>query len=201
MSGKIHFHRMHLTRRLLLLSGLCAAASFDPALHAQTTVTYLASDNKTDPITAESPTILTIASGTAEQSGVISGGSIDKQGAGTLTLSGTNTYSGGTTLTAGTLIGTNNSAFGTGTITLAGGDLKMSVGGLTVANAMTVTGASSVFGTDSGSDVTTYTGNIALSSGTLTLNATNTNRIDVTSAITGTGNIVIAGNHNGGTST
>ena len=44
-----------------------------------------------------------------------------KDGSGSLTLSGTNTYSGGTTLTAGTLIVGNNSALGTGTLSMAAG--------------------------------------------------------------------------------
>jgi autotransporter-associated beta strand protein len=55
-------------------------------------------------------------------SGVISGGgSIAKTGAGTLTLTGNNSYGGGTTVgTGGTLVLTNSNAAGTGTIDFRG---------------------------------------------------------------------------------
>jgi autotransporter-associated beta strand protein len=43
-------------------------------------------------------------------------GGLTKIGAGTLVLSGANTYSGGTTLAAGTLTLVNNQALGTGAL-------------------------------------------------------------------------------------
>ena len=53
--------------------------------------------------------------------GLISGtGSVDQIGTGSTTLTAANTYSGGTLLAAGTLIAGNNSAFGTGALTVAG---------------------------------------------------------------------------------
>ena len=52
-----------------------------------------------------------------------------KAGAGTLTLSGANTYDGGTTLSAGTLNIHNASAIGTGTFTITGGTFSNSSGG------------------------------------------------------------------------
>ena len=54
-----------------------------------------------------------------------------KTGTGTLTLSGANTYSGGLTLSNGTLIVNNNTAFGSGIVTLAGGT---NLGNVTVTN-------------------------------------------------------------------
>ena len=49
------------------------------------------------------------------------GGSLVKQGSGTLLLYGGNTYTGGTTVNAGTLAGNGTSAFGTGAVSLANG--------------------------------------------------------------------------------
>ncbi|MDI9853845.1 autotransporter domain-containing protein [Comamonas sp. 17RB] len=45
-------------------------------------------------------------------------GTVSKTGAGVLTLSATNTYSGGTSINAGTLVAANNSALGTGHVTV-----------------------------------------------------------------------------------
>ncbi len=85
--------------------------------------------------------IFTIGNNNTTFGGIISdgggsgAGSIDKQGAGTLILSGANTYSGGTTLSAGTLgIGVDSvvsgghiisGALGTGTLTVATGTLQV----------------------------------------------------------------------------
>jgi autotransporter-associated beta strand protein len=73
-------------------------------------------------------------SGTGQISGIIANNSTTnttallKQGTGTWTLSGANTYSGGTTLTAGTLALGNAGALGTGTLTISGGFLNNSSG-------------------------------------------------------------------------
>ncbi|MGL1921217.1 MAG: autotransporter-associated beta strand repeat-containing protein [Hyphomicrobiales bacterium] len=54
-------------------------------------------------------------------SGILkNGGGLEKVDAGTIILSGTNTYSGGTVLTEGTLVAGTNDAFGSGTFTLSG---------------------------------------------------------------------------------
>ena len=56
------------------------------------------------------------------------GGSLVKQGSGTLTLTGTNTYSGGTTISGGMINFNAANNFGTGTITLNGGGLQWAAG-------------------------------------------------------------------------
>jgi fibronectin-binding autotransporter adhesin len=78
--------------------------------HAQTTIPYVDGENNPNPLVldgANSPVSLSIDSGAATQSGVISedGGSfgITKIGAGMLTLSAVNTYTGNTILDGGTL--------------------------------------------------------------------------------------------------
>lgn len=56
-------------------------------------------------------------------------GKLTKEGTGTLTLTGSNTYSGGTELNAGTLEGESASAFGTGNVRNSGGTLIENVSG------------------------------------------------------------------------
>lgn len=81
---------------------------------------------------------------TGTVSGIFSSSmALTKSGAGSLTLTGTNTYSGGTTLTEGTLVAGNDAAFGTGAVELAGGiltnDATRSIG-----NAINITGTSQI---------------------------------------------------------
>jgi autotransporter-associated beta strand protein len=66
-------------------------------------------------------------------SGTIAGsGSVVVQNAGTLVLTGTNTYSGGTTVAGGTLLLSGNGTLGTSTVSISGGTLDM--GGKSLAN-------------------------------------------------------------------
>ena len=123
---------------------------------------------------------LTVGDATdAEFAGVISGtGALVKQGAGTLSLTGTNTYSGGTTVSAGTLAGdtdslqgdiTNNGAVefdqaadgtyadvmsGTGTLT------KTGAGTLTLSGANTFSGGTTVSAGTLAGDTTSLQGDI-----------------------------------------
>jgi autotransporter-associated beta strand protein len=141
---------------------------------------------------------LTVGNATSTTySGVISGtGALTKQGAGVLTLSGTNTHSGGTTLSAGTIILGNNAALGTGTLTLGGAgtlqsnDDARSVSNAiaTAGNALAISGASNLAlnGVISGTGSLTKTG-----AGTLTLGGANTysgGTTVTTGILTGTSN-------------
>jgi autotransporter-associated beta strand protein len=66
-------------------------------------------------------------------------GSLSKSGAGTLVLSGTNTYGGGTTVNAGYLRVSNAQALGPGSVNMTGVDCELNLmGGLVFTNAITV---------------------------------------------------------------
>ncbi|WP_211259066.1 beta strand repeat-containing protein, partial [Tatumella morbirosei] len=125
----------------------------------------------------------TVDTGSNHQSlsGVISGaGELAKDGSGTLTLTGDNTYTGGTRLSAGEIDVNNNNALGTGTLTMAAdtvlgfvsdklalaNDLLLSAGTSTVA---TGSNSETLNGTVSGDGKLAKTGN-----GTLTLTGDNT---------------------------
>ncbi|GHT40948.1 hypothetical protein FACS189443_2010 [Planctomycetales bacterium] len=129
--------------------------------------------------------------------GVISGvnGGVEKNGAGTLTLTGTNTYTGGTKINEGFINFNNANAFGTGNITLNGGGLQWAtgnttdisgrlnplgtLGGIFDTNGNNVTLATAISGTggiEKTGDGTltlsknnTYTGNTTITDGTLAL--------------------------------
>ncbi|MBI5691738.1 MAG: autotransporter-associated beta strand repeat-containing protein [Verrucomicrobia bacterium] len=156
-------------------------------------------------------------------SGVVSGsgGSLVKQGTGTMTLSGANTYTGTTTVSAGTLaitsssgLGSGDGTAGTGTTVASGATLQVS-GSVNVLNeALSLSGTGSggngalqnVSGSNTlGGPVSLATAaKVLVNSGTLTLNgaisnAGNTLTVDGTGntvtggAITGTGGLTKAG--------
>lgn len=119
-----------------------------------------------------------------EISGVISGaGDLVKQGTGTLTLSGTNTYAGGTAINNGVLTTNNTTALGTGTVAVNGGTLNLgsalTIGALTGAGDVTL--GANLLTTGGNNASTTYagvlsgTGGLAKTgSGEMTLTGTNT---------------------------
>ena len=136
-------------------------------------------------------------------SSVILGGAVTKTGAGTLTLSGANGYTGTTTLSAGTILANNNTALGTGGVTIASGTLG-SIAGSTLANAITLQGNATLSGltttgalTQSGGSYNLTLAN-ATQSGAVKLSANNTGYTLTTQVDGGTSTIsgVIA---NGGT--
>ena len=136
--------------------------------------------------------------------GTITGGGLTKLGSGTLTLSGTNTYSGATTVSNGVLkLGVANALPNTGAINVAGGTLDL--GGFTVTNAqvsgsglvtngtLAVTGSLSLTNGETAnllvrSSLTVATG-VAL---TFDYSATTSDVVNVTGTLTlqGTGNTV-----------
>jgi autotransporter-associated beta strand protein len=69
---------------------------------------------------------------------------LTKGSAGTLILSGNNTFTSGVRLEAGTLVPGNSAALGSGTLVLAGGTLESSVNHVELANRFTVTRSSTV---------------------------------------------------------
>jgi autotransporter-associated beta strand protein len=137
---------------------------------------------------ASSTSVLTtsFASGNQTYSGAIQDGGVGKVvaltklGGGSLTLSGTNTYSGTTTLTTGTLIAGSDSAFGSGIFSLNGGTIQASGGDRSLANTFTLNAS----GTVSGSENLIFTGAFTESGNSRTL----------TSSITSGKTFTLAGN-------
>ncbi len=185
------------------------------------TVVYMNGINMANPIVMQGDTTLEVDNtDSATQSGAISesGGSyaVTKTGTGTLALTVANTYTGGTTIDAGVLDAENNSALGTGAVTVnSGGSLQ--VGGASVlANNITISGtgtggAGAIFASDglqnevngnvtlaadSSVDVTLnnifLNGTVSLGAYELTLGGAGL--VDILGHVTGTGGIVVAAN-------
>lgn len=106
-------------------------------------------------------------------------GPVAKTGSGIVVLTASNSFSGGATVKAGTLAVGNDSALGSGILTMSGGTLTAVTGNRTLANAVNLVGNTAVGVGDA--DILTLTGVITNSGaltktgdGTLTLTATNT---------------------------
>ncbi|MFK5924114.1 MAG: autotransporter domain-containing protein [Verrucomicrobiota bacterium] len=132
-----------------------------------------------------------VNTGSATQSGIISeiGGArpLEKIGAGTLILSGNNSYSGGTTLSQGTLVVDNNNALGSGTLTIGNGTTLSSTAPRRITNDILLNGNFNIFpgGTLFNSTAFELDGNMDLGGG----NRVITNTMDFNASESGQVNI------------
>ena len=122
--------------------------------------------------------------------------SIEKLSAGTLNLSGANTYSGGTLINAGIVgISGNNTALGTGAVTVSNGATLQINQNLTLSNALTINGAGAVNGAiDSNagaSNTTTLKGAVTLGSSSTVSSDSGT--LAIVAGVTGTGDLTVNG--------
>ncbi len=142
------------------------------------------------PVTLTGNTTMGCNTGSATVSGVISGAfTLQKLGAGTIILSGTNTYSGDTNVSAGTLSVTGSLA---GAAVVSGGLLQGSgtvTGAVTVAN---VAASAIQGGTGAGTTTTLTTGALTFSGSTAALNVTS-NGTTTCSLVTSTGAVTLGG--------
>jgi autotransporter-associated beta strand protein len=157
------------------------------SMAAGTTLSFLNTANFTvaNPITISGDPFFTPPAGTTQTiSGAIgNGGSpgvLEMSGAGTLVLSGVNSYSGGTTISSGVLQVTNNNSVGTGTVTLNGGTFQAGGAGLSFGNAFAIN---------------TIGGIVDTQANTLTLSGAIGNGNGLTGALTkiGSGTLILSG--------
>jgi autotransporter-associated beta strand protein/T5SS/PEP-CTERM-associated repeat protein len=126
--------------------------------------------------------------------GVISGnGTVTKQGTGTLTLDGANSYTGGTTINDGVLALGSATAVGTsGTISFGGGTLQYSASNTTDYSSRFSTSASQAYEIDTNGQNVTLASPLTSSGGTLTKFGEGTLTLSGNNSYTG-GTTIIAG--------
>ena len=117
-------------------------------------------------------------------------GVVEKVGAGTLVLAGTNTYSGGTVISAGTLDVRNNSSVGTGKVTLDGGTFLAGANNLTFVNPFAINTSGGAI--DTGANTLTVSGAITDGNGPGALTKTGTGTLVLTNSNTYTGGTTIS---------
>ncbi|KPF81967.1 hypothetical protein IP70_22515, partial [alpha proteobacterium AAP38] len=144
---------------------------------------------------------LNLSSGSMTLSGVVSGTgklTITSTNAGNAaTVSGSNTHSGGTTLDSGILQFNNNSAAGTGTLTINGGKVRSNAA-VTISNAVVLGGTLTM----SGSNAMTFSGAVDLGGADRTINNSITSNLTLSGTISngsltvanqGTGALILSG--------
>ena len=119
---------------------------------------------------------------------------LTKLGAGTLVLDAANTYSGGTTVSAGRIEANNNTALGSGAVSIAAGaSVLVNANSLTIANDFTLNGTTSggalVSGDRPGGNVTTFSGTITLAADSNISSWWNDKQLTLSGKITGSGNL------------
>jgi fibronectin-binding autotransporter adhesin len=126
--------------------------------------------------------------------GVISGtGLLQVFGSGTLTLTGTNTYSGGTNVGGGTLRLEGAAAtVGTGQVSVVNGAAVDLTNGATLPNAFVVTNSSGASLLNS-SGVGTFTGSVSLGANTFRLNGAGGSGLTLSGNLSGTGLLSVQG--------
>lgn len=135
------------------------------------------------------------ASRTLTVGGVVGGGfALNKDGSGQLTLNGANTFSGGLTVNSGTVVLGNNTAAGSGAISINSAGV-LNISGRTLAN--TISGSGTLESSTSGS--ATLNGSLSAFSGTINAAASSggTNKVNInngsTSSSSATANVVSGG--------
>ena len=103
--------------------------------------------------------------------GVISGNSLTKIGASTLTLTGANTYTGATTIGGGTLLINGDNSAATGNVTV---DFSGTLGGIGIVGGNTTVGGKLASG-NNGIGTLTFNGNLTLNGSSMTLAEINKN--------------------------
>lgn len=127
------------------ISGAAAGSSL--FLMSGTTTTFSPTGTLTINGTIADDSAASVAAGQSFAAGTGAGAAI-AIASGTVVLNGANTYSGGTTID-GTAVAGNNSAFGTGTVTIDGGTLQAGANNLTISNAIALSRSGGTVDTNS----------------------------------------------------
>jgi autotransporter-associated beta strand protein len=140
--------------------------TFTDATTSSHNLTLSGANTLTLDVTTGNPVIDVTQSGRSLTISSVIGGSdgLRKNGAGTLVLSGPNTYTGGTTIAAGVVTLSNATSLGSGTVSITGGGRINTVGGITYANPLNVGAALSLQYTGANNGTASFSGVLSGSS-------------------------------------